>query len=57
MDSPPPRPRGAVTEGIRILAISLILFGPLNVFPGDAALMAAGAQEHGLAPQTIRQMR
>ncbi len=40
-----------------ILAISLIMFGLLNVLPGNAALMAAGAQERGLAPQTIRQMR
>jgi len=40
-----------------ILAISLIMFVLLNVLPGNAALMAAGAQERGLDPQFVEQMK
>ena len=40
-----------------ILAISLIMFVLLNVLPGNAALMAAGAQDRGLDPRFVEQMR
>jgi peptide/nickel transport system permease protein len=40
-----------------ILAISLITFVLLNVLPGNAALMAAGAQEQGLDSKFIEQMK
>ena len=40
-----------------ILAISLIMFVLLNVLPGNAALMAAGAQEQGLDSKFIEQMK
>jgi ABC-type dipeptide/oligopeptide/nickel transport system permease component len=39
-----------------ILAISLIMFVLLNVLPGNAALMAAGAQDRGLDPKYVEQM-
>jgi ABC-type dipeptide/oligopeptide/nickel transport system permease component len=39
-----------------ILAISLIIFVLLNVLPGNAALMAAGAQDRGLDPKYVEQM-
>jgi peptide/nickel transport system permease protein len=40
-----------------ILAISLILFALLNVLPGNAALMAAGAEDRGVDAKFIEQMR
>ena len=39
-----------------ILAISLITFVLLNVLPGNAALMAAGAQDRGLDAKFVEQM-
>jgi len=39
-----------------ILAISLITFVLLNVLPGNAALMAAGAQDRGLDSKFVEQM-
>jgi ABC-type dipeptide/oligopeptide/nickel transport system permease component len=39
-----------------ILAISLIMFFLLNVLPGSAALMAAGAQDRGLDAKYVEQM-
>ncbi len=40
-----------------ILAITLIMFGLLNVLPGNAALVAAGAQDRGLDPKYVEQMK
>jgi ABC-type dipeptide/oligopeptide/nickel transport system permease component len=40
-----------------ILAISLIMFLLLNVLPGNAALVAAGAQDRGLDPKYVEQMK
>ncbi len=40
-----------------ILAISLIMFVLLNVLPGNAALVAAGAQDRGLDPKYVEQMK
>jgi len=40
-----------------ILAISLIMFGLLNVLPGNAALMAAGADDRGVDEKFVEQMR
>ena len=37
-----------------ILAISLIMFFLLNVLPGNAALMAAGAQDRGTGREIRR---
>ena len=39
-----------------ILAISLIMFFLLNVLPGNAALMAAGAQDRGIDAKYVEQM-
>jgi ABC-type dipeptide/oligopeptide/nickel transport system permease component len=39
-----------------ILAITLITFVLLNVLPGNAALMAAGAQDRGLDARFVEQM-
>jgi len=39
-----------------ILAITLITFVLLNVLPGNAALMAAGAQDRGLDAKFVEQM-
>jgi ABC-type dipeptide/oligopeptide/nickel transport system permease component len=39
-----------------ILVISLIMFFLLNVLPGNAALMAAGAQDRGLDAKYVEQM-
>jgi peptide/nickel transport system permease protein len=39
-----------------ILAISLIMFFLLNVLPGNAALMSAGAQDRGLDTKYVEQM-
>lgn len=39
-----------------ILAISLIMFFLLNVLPGNAALMAAGAQDRGTDAKYVEQM-
>lgn len=39
-----------------ILAISLIMFFLLNVLPGNAALMAAGAQDRGMDAKYVEQM-
>jgi ABC-type dipeptide/oligopeptide/nickel transport system permease component len=39
-----------------LLAISLIMFFLLNVLPGNAALMAAGAQDRGLDAKYVEQM-
>jgi peptide/nickel transport system permease protein len=39
-----------------VLAISLIMFLLLNVLPGNAALMAAGAQDRGLDAKYVEQM-
>lgn len=39
-----------------ILAISMIMFFLLNVLPGNAALMAAGAQDRGLDAKYVEQM-
>jgi peptide/nickel transport system permease protein len=39
-----------------ILAISLIMFFLLNVLPGNAALMAAGAQDRGMDTKYVDQM-
>ncbi len=40
-----------------ILAISVILFLLLNILPGDAALMAAGAQDKGMDPRYLEEMK
>ena len=40
-----------------ILAISLIIFVLLNVLPGNAALMAAGAQDRGVDAHYVEQMK
>src|SRR3972149_10480509 len=40
-----------------ILAISLILFLLLNILPGDAALVAAGAQDRGMDPRYLEEMK
>jgi ABC-type dipeptide/oligopeptide/nickel transport system permease component len=40
-----------------ILAISLLLFGLLNVLPGNAALMAGGAEDRGVDAKYVEQMR
>lgn len=40
-----------------IIAISLIIFILLNVLPGNAALMAAGTQDHGIDAHYIEQMK
>ena len=40
-----------------ILAISLILFLLLNILPGDAALMSAGAQDKGVDPRYLEEMK
>jgi peptide/nickel transport system permease protein len=39
-----------------LLAISLIMFVLLNVLPGNAALMAAGAQDRGVDAKYVEQM-
>ncbi len=39
-----------------ILAISLIMFVLLNVLPGNAALVAAGAQDRGMDAKYVEQM-
>jgi peptide/nickel transport system permease protein len=39
-----------------ILAISLIMFFLLNVLPGNAALMAAGAQDRGMDTKYVEEM-
>jgi peptide/nickel transport system permease protein len=39
-----------------VLAISLIMFVLLNVLPGNAALMAAGAQDRGMDAKYVEQM-
>jgi peptide/nickel transport system permease protein len=40
-----------------ILAITLILFLLLNILPGDAALMAGDAQDKGMDPRFIEEMK
>jgi ABC-type dipeptide/oligopeptide/nickel transport system permease component len=40
-----------------ILAISVILFLLLNILPGDAALMSAGAQDKGVDPRYLEEMK
>ena len=40
-----------------LLAISLIMFVLLNVLPGNAALMAAGAQDRGVDAKYVEQMQ
>jgi peptide/nickel transport system permease protein len=39
------------------LAITLILFLILNILPGDAALMSAGAQDKGVDPRYLEEMK
>jgi ABC-type dipeptide/oligopeptide/nickel transport system permease component len=40
-----------------ILAITLILFLLLNILPGDAALMSGDAQDKGVDPRFVEEMR
>jgi len=40
-----------------ILAITLILFLLLNILPGDAALVAGGAQDKGIDPRYLEEMK
>jgi peptide/nickel transport system permease protein len=40
-----------------ILAITLIFFLILNILPGDAALMSAGAQDKGVDPRYLEEMK
>jgi ABC-type dipeptide/oligopeptide/nickel transport system permease component len=40
-----------------LLAVTLILFLLLNILPGDAALMAAGARDKGVDPRYLEEMR
>ena len=40
-----------------ILAITLILFVLLNILPGDAALMSGDAQDKGVDPRFIEEMK
>lgn len=40
-----------------ILAVTLILFLLLNILPGDAALMSGDAQDKGVDPRFIEEMR
>ena len=40
-----------------ILAVAFIIFMLLNVLPGNAALMAAGEQDHNIDIHYIEQMK